>query len=451
MLVPLLYRCFLVSLLLSFTHQAAGQDSIWTPERCIAYAKQNNLSIQEAVLNERVSRMSVEESKLSQLPSISMSTNYGRNFGRSIDPTSNTFITRTYDYAGFGGSASVLVFGWFQKRNTIARNALLNQASKIEQKQIERDIMLNITTGYLRILLAKEQVLIAVKRMELGIAQVNRTERLIVTGLSNGQDLAQVRTQLVIDSVNYFKTLLALSQAKIDVKAILNLELEVPFDVAPVAEDILPVLISPEAVWSDAISVSAKTQYAKLKFKAAQKDKLIAKATLLPHLTVGASAGTNYSSFFSEQTQAGETRMMPLGRQLNTNFSQSLSLGVSIPIFSGLAARYRVKRAEAAIEQNRLQYKEQEVQLKQAVYKACNDASTAYQTYVGARSAAHLAETAMSFAQKRFEKGLISAIELLTAQNMLFQALSDEVVSRYDLIFKHAIVEYYRNGMWLKD
>lgn len=451
MLSPLIHRCILLFLLTAFAGTATGQDSVWTLERCISYAKQNNISIQEAVLNERVSRMSVEESRWGQLPSLSLSTNYGRNFGRSIDPTTNTFITTTYDYAGLGGSANVLVFGWFQKRHTIAKNSLLNQASKIELTQLQRDISLNITTGYLRILLAKEQVQIALKRLELGTRQVTRAEKLITAGIGNGQDLAQVRTQLVIDSVNFFKSQLALEQAKIDTKAILNLELAAPFDVTPVAENLPPVLIDPETVWSDALSVSGKILGAKLKTKAAQKDELIAKASRLPQLNFGASLGTNYSSFFSEQMPGSETRTMPLGRQLNTNFSQSISLGIGIPVFSGLAGRYRVKRAKAAAEQSMLQCKQQELELKQAVYKACNDASTSYQTYIGARSAARLAETAMNFAQKRFEKGLIPAIELLTAQNILFQATTDEAASRYDLIFKRAAVEYYRNGLWFKD
>lgn len=451
MLSTVIYRCSILMLLLALPGQTQGQAPVWTLERCIAYAKQNNLSIQEAELNERVIRMSVEESKLGQLPSISLSTNYGRNFGRSIDPTTNTFITRTYDYAGLGGSANVLVFGWFQKRNTIAKNGLLNQVSKIELTQLERDISLNITTGYLRILLAKEQIQIAIRRLELSNSQVTRVEKLIKAGLSNGQDLAQVRTQLVLDSVNYFKSQLTFEQAKIDVKAILNLDLALSFDVALVADTLLPVLIDPETVWNDAISVSGKILTAKLKTKAAQKDELIAKASLLPQVNLGASVGTNYSSFFSEQMPNGETRTMPLGRQLNTNFSQSISLSIGIPIFSGLATRYRIKRAKIATEQNRLQCKEQELELKQAVYKVCNDAGTAYQTYIGARSATRLAETALSFAQKRFEKGLIPAIELLTAQNMLFQANADEAASRYDLIFKRAIIEYYRNGLRFKN
>lgn len=95
------------------------------------------------------------------------------------------------------------------------------------------------------------------------------------------------------------------------------------------------------------------------------------------------------------------------------------------------------------IQNSILQSKEAKLKLKQDVYKACNEVLTAFQTYRASKSAAALAQTGQDFAQKRYEKGLISAIELLLAQNTAFKANADAASAKYDLIFKLMVIDYY--------
>lgn len=74
-----------------------AQDSLWTLQRCIDYAKEHNLTIQTAIINERISKMQVERSKIALLPNVSLSSSYGKSFGRSINPTSNQFENNNYE------------------------------------------------------------------------------------------------------------------------------------------------------------------------------------------------------------------------------------------------------------------------------------------------------------------------------------------------------------------
>ncbi|WP_448635434.1 TolC family protein [Pedobacter panaciterrae] len=202
-------------------------------EKVIEYVTTNNLTIQQSILNERVAKLEMEQSRLSFLPNVSLSTSYGRNFGRSIDPTTNTFINTTYDFTGLNGSASVLLFGWFRTRNTIAKNDLLHKVSETNLSQLQNDIALNVTTAYLRTLLAKEQIAISLHQLDISNKQMKQTESLLSAGRSNGLDMAQVKTQLISDSTNFFKAELALQQAMIDLKALLNLPLNSSFDTQP--------------------------------------------------------------------------------------------------------------------------------------------------------------------------------------------------------------------------
>jgi outer membrane protein len=437
--------------LLLFTCTLAGkpitaQDSVWTLQRSVAYAKTNNLSIQQSVLNERVAKMQWEQSRLSVLPDISMSSSYGRNFGRSIDPTTNTFNSTVYDFTGLNGSASVLLFGWFRTRNTITKNDLLHRVSETDLSQLQNDIALNATTGYLRTLLAKEQISISLYQLDISNKQVKQTESLLAAGRSNGLDVAQVKTQLIVDSSNFFKAQLALQQAMIDMKALLNLPFNDSFETQPITEVNLNeslLILEPEQIYNEAESQFGTIKSAELKILSAEKDLALAKSSLYPQVNFSASSGTNYSSTYHESLPDGQMQVMPWGKQLQNNFSQSIYLGLSIPIFNGLSSRYGVKQAKTSIQINKLQSSEAKLKLRQDIYKACNEVSTAFQTFRASKSAVNMAQTGLDFAQKRYEKGLIPAIDLLLAQNTAFKANANVASSKYDLLFKLIVIDYY--------
>ena len=95
---------FLFTIALTGTFVAAkAQDSLWTLQRSIQYALSNNLDIRQSVLNERLSKLELQQSQLSQLPNASINTNVGRSYGRSIDPTTNQFINAGYTFYGLSG------------------------------------------------------------------------------------------------------------------------------------------------------------------------------------------------------------------------------------------------------------------------------------------------------------------------------------------------------------
>ncbi|RYE58304.1 MAG: TolC family protein [Sphingobacteriales bacterium] len=426
---------------------AHAQDAVWTLAECIAYAKEHNLTIKQNILNERVAKMQWEQSKLSVLPAVTLSSSYGRNFGRSIDPTTNSFNGTTYDFTGVNGNANILIFGWFRTRNTIAKNSLLLKAAAAELSQLENDIALNVAAAYLRILLANDQL--AINRQKLGISrkQVDQTASLLTAGRSNGLDLAQVKTQLVTDSADYFKAELVCQQATIDLKALLNLDMHAAFIVKAVDNIELNstiLLLDPEQIYLDAVTRFGSIKGASLRAESLRKDLAIARSSLYPQLNFSASSGTNYSSTYTELSANGEKLTMPLGSQFENNFSQSVYIGLSIPLFNGLSSRFALKQAKTNVERSNLQVEESRIKLKQDIYKACYEAKTALQTCIASRSASLLAQTGLEFAQKRYEKGLLNAIELLIAQNASFKANTDETSAKYDLIFKVIITDYYR-------
>src|SRR6186713_3288860 len=95
----------LLLLPLSLRSMAATESDEWTLERCIAYALDHNISIQQNVLNERLAALTLKQSQLSQIPNVNTNLGYGKSYGRSVDPTTNLFVNGSYNFGSFGASA----------------------------------------------------------------------------------------------------------------------------------------------------------------------------------------------------------------------------------------------------------------------------------------------------------------------------------------------------------
>jgi outer membrane protein len=423
-----------------------GQDSVWTLQQCIEHAKRNNLSVNRKALSQRTAEMTLLLSKTTLFPELSLSSSYGRNYGRSINPTTNQFENRSYDFTGLNARGNVVIFGWFKKQDEIKKNQLLYRAAVAEQNQVVDDISLNIATAYLRILLAKEQLQISAGKIMLSEKQAIQTELLLNSGKSNGQDMAQIRTQLSEDSAIHIKNLLSYQLAVIDIKALLNLDFESIFSPSSMTLEgmSLDVLaVQPNEIYAVAEEHFGSIRSNELKIKVADKTVKIAKANLYPQFTLSGSSGTNYSSSYNEYLPTGETIRMPWGKQVRNNLSHSFSLGLTIPLFNGFTNRYVIRQARVDLQTARYQDLEAKLQLKQDVYKAYNDAQTSLQTYKSTLSTEQSAKLASEFAALRYEKGLIAAMDLLIAQNKENEALINISVSKYDLAFKILIIDYY--------
>ncbi len=456
---------------------ATAQDEVWSLQRSVRYAIDHNISIQQNVLNERLAKLSLQQSQLSQLPNANLSSSYGRSFGRSVDPTTNQFVEgSSYDFLSLSGSADVLLFGWFQKRNTIAKNNYSLKAAQADVDQLRDDVSLNVATGYLRALLAQEQINVTRKQVELSAEQLKQTQSFADAGRLPELNVAQLEAQLASDSANLITAISDYNAAILDIKALLNLDFETPYQLevpnVKVADELAVNSLTPEEIYNHATSHLGSIRSSQMRLFAAEKNYAASKGTLWPQLSIGAQLGTNWASTYKEVvgnpiftgngTPTGnyvpvldtilpvyqpevtyQTRTIPLGKQLDNNFRQTVSLNLNIPLFNAWQASYSVKQAKINVLSQQLNKYNAELKLKQDVYKAHNDAGNAIQKYQAAIRAVDAAQRAFDFAQKRYDLGLTNTVEYLTTQITLYQSESRLASAKYDLIFKLKVIDYY--------
>src|SRR5690606_4625920 len=102
-----------------------------------------------------------------------------------------------------------------------------------------------------------------------------------------------------------------------------------------------------------------------------------------------------------------------------------------------------VKQAKIQWQNEELQRAQAVLNLKQSVFKSYSDARNAISKYQAALRASNAAQRALEFAEKRYEVGLTNTVEYLTTRQTQYRAASQLASSKYDLIFKLKVVDYY--------
>jgi outer membrane protein len=456
--------------------KAQPGGDIWSLERCVQYALSRNLSVKQSVLNERLAALTLKQSRLSQLPNLNIAPSYGRSFGRSVDPTTNQFVQGSYDFLGLGGNADVLVFGWFQRRRLIAQNDLSHQAAIADLDQLKDDISLNVTTGYLRALLAKEQIGVNEKQVSLSQQQLVQTQKFAEAGRVPQINVSQLKSQLATDSAALITAIADYTASLLDLRALLNLDFEAPFEVqAPnvsLADQQSVLSTTPLEIHTVASRHFGAIRSSELNLSAAQMGLKASRAQRYPQLVLNAQLGSNYATTYKdygtpiltgEQIPTGNfvtvggtqypiyqpgynlnvVRITPLGTQFGDNFRHTYSLNLNIPIFNGWQAQAGVRRAQISVASQELNRDQAALNLKQNVYKAYNDARNSVQRYYAAERAAEAAREAFGYAQRRYDMGLTNTVEYLTIQNNQYRADASLSSAKYDLLFRLKVIDYY--------
>src|ERR1700733_1437146 len=76
-------------------NQTAYTQDKWDLTRCVQYALANNISVKQADIQARIARLTLDQSKLSQIPTLTVGGGAGINSGRFQNPITYVLETQT--------------------------------------------------------------------------------------------------------------------------------------------------------------------------------------------------------------------------------------------------------------------------------------------------------------------------------------------------------------------
>ena len=474
----MIVRVYIVFAVLFFICSPTFAQDSWNLKRAVEYALANNISVKQADIQARIADLNLKQSKLMQVPTANISGSAGVNAGRSIDPTTNLFTNTQLFSTGFSLTSAVTIFNFFSVRNNIEGNKFDNEAARANIDKIRNDIALNVATAYLMVLVSEEQENIAKLAVQLTLQNFDNTKKRVETGVLPELNLAELEAQLALDSSNLITASNTVKQNILQLKAILNVDAGERFVVETPPVSKIPVLtldeLQPEYVYAEAVKNLPQQKVNDLRIKAAEKYLTSARGQMYPTFSLFAGLGTNYANnkipnvlrvptgtldttgakanvngtLYDVVTPGFNnivtTSTTPFGTQLSDNFRQNIGIQVNIPLFNNGQARTNWEKSKLNVNSLQLQKDLDLIILKQDIYTAYNDASTAIQKYHAGIKGVQTAEKAYTFAQKRYDVGLLPTIDLLTNQNNLNRARVQLAQAEVDYVFRLKLLEFYK-------
>jgi outer membrane protein len=466
------------TLFLFFLYTITSAQDTWNLKRSVDYALQNNISVKQADIQARIAELNLKQSRLMQYPSANISGSSGINAGRSIDPTTNLFTNTQLFSAGFSLSSGITVFNFFSIKNNIEGNKFENEAARANVEKIKNDIALNVATAYLLVLVSEEQSNISKLAVQQTLQNLENTRIRVEAGALPELNLAELEAQLAIDSSNLITASNTVRQNIQQLKAILSIDAGSNFVVETPPLERIPVLsleaLQPELVYADAIKNLPQQKFNELRIMAARKYVQSTRGQLYPTFSLFAGLGTNYANnkipnviriptgqldttgakafvngSLYDVVAPGfnnliTTTTTPFGTQFSDNFRQNLGIQVNIPIFNNGVARTALEKSKLNVTSLQLQKELDLLKLKQDIYTAYNDASTAIQKFSAVKKSVQTTEKAYNFAKKRYDLGLLPTLDLLTNQNNLNRARLELAQAEVDYVFRLKLLEFYK-------
>lgn len=421
----------------TLTHNGA---QLMTLHDCMEYAISNStkIRIQQAAVGD--AQLDRRDAALTLFtPQISAQTYAYYNFGRSIDPQTNTYFNTTSFHNNYSVSAGYDLFDGFRAVNNykISKTGLLIAAS--QEKQVEADICLAVMEAYYNVVYYKRLCDVyeaQVAAAEQALSKAMKQEEL---GQKGHADVIQMKADLTDRRYDLTNTYNMYRDQKMTLADLMFW----PMDEELVIDTSMPTWqtepVAAESVVDFALEYNPGIQMANWQELNAKRELNTAKWQLLP--TVGLYAGWSTSYY----TYQGSTTN-PFQDQFKNNGGEYIQLSVSIPIWSRLSKHSAISRKQHALDKATAELDQKRRDVESEVRRAIQDRDGAATAYQQAQSKAEVQAEAYSLNLKKLQQGLISPLEFQTANNNYLKAQADEMNSLFKYLIKQAVVKYY-NGV----
>jgi outer membrane protein len=458
----------------------AHSQGNWDLKRCVDYAVANNISVKQADVQARLAKLTLEQSRLSQIPTLTAGVSAGINSGRFQNPTTYVLETQTTLQSGLSLQTGVTLFNGFYLQRTIDANRYSWEALLASTDKIKNDISLNVANAYLQVLLANQTTEASLLQLRLSQNQLELTRKQVTAGTLPELNAAELESQVAQDSSTYITAKSNVVQAILTLKAYMDLDASVPFDVDTPPVDQIPIEqladLQPEAVYALALTYQPLQKMDALQIRSAQQSVRAMKGAMYPVVSLYGNLSSYYLNTPGEAAIAygsivdtvghvvgsgtPVTSPMPLYKivdtkapgyftQLNNYFAQSVGVNVSIPILNGGTLRTNYAKSKLNLRNQELQRDQDNLTLKSNIYQAYTSAVAALEKFEADKITVAATAKSYDYAQKRYNVGMLNTIDLLTNQNNFFNAKVNLLSAQFDYVFKMKVLEYYK-GLGIK-
>ena len=426
---------------------AVSAQKQWTLQDCIDYALTNNITLKKSQLQKENATEDLKGAKAALLPSVNASTNQSLGYqpwkNSGISTVTNGVVNTKVDKTSYNGSYSVngqwTVWNGGRNTNTVKLDRLAEQEAELSLQETANNIQERIAQIYAQILYLDESVKVGEQTLETSKKNEERGQEMVNVGKMSKADLAQLTSQRANDEYGIVETRSQLLIYKLQLKQLLEITDETPFDVAipEISDERILAAIPPlQSVYEQALLNRPEIERSQLAVKSSDVSLSIAKAGWMPNINLQGGVTTSTNSLSN----------IGWGSQIKNNVNTSLGVGVSVPITDGRSTKTAVNKAKIQQLQAALDLQDQQKTLYSNIQQFWLNATTNQEKYKAAQSSVESAKQSYELLSEQFRLGLKNIVELLTGKNNLLQAEQNQLQSKYQTIYNKQMLEFYQGG-----
>lgn len=419
---------------------SAQENKSLSLAECIALSVKNNPDLQLSELSLRRNDIQHKQAQYNRLPSLNAGVGHSYNEGRSINPTTNQFVTAGYYSGNQSLDFNLPIFDGLKILYDVRMKAQAREAGKLEFDNAINELKLDVIEAYITVLTSQDMLTQAKNSLAVTEETVKRMEVLQREGAVNPGDYHDLKGQLQSDLNTTESNKLVLENSKIRLARLLNIDTR---DLPEIEKLNMPAdfySYNDVELFEKAKESLPRMDALKWRIKEAEQGVKKAKTGYYPTLSLNAGLWSRYSS---ESTGN-------YFKQMDNFLSKGLSLNLRIPIFNQFAVRSQVRLAKVDVAEAKLRQTIEESKLREETAKTVFSLQTLKENVKNLQQQELNYQESFRIAQVHFDTGNSNSVMLLTAKNKLDNTKNQLVIKQYEWMLQKYINDYYAGTLEIR-
>lgn len=442
-------RLIIILPLLALLSSGVDAQKSWTLNDCISYALQNNIQLKRQELEVDLRKKDYQQGIMEFTPSITSGAQHAFVSGRDFNRSSLKFEDFNNEVGNIYGTAEIDLFRGFENWNGVRALKYELESSRAVTESLKNDISINVSIGYLQVLYAMEAKNLAEQQASVAEMQSKKAAMQFEQGsLSQGQ-LVEVKAQYLMRKSTLTTAENNYNIALLDLKQLLDIPDSSSFsiDLTPIQIENEVLLTSSSSIYAEALAIQPSIRKVDLDVKAATKRLHQLYGSLSPTLSMGYQISSYYNQVEPLQKPDGTLVYYPeytYPEQINDNLIHRFYFTLRVPIFEKYSRITRIKKGKILLLDARYAKEQTEKGLLKKVEQAHADSKASWDKYLASKESVAAFTEVFEETRKKFELGMVSAIDFGLAQSNLVKAEGDLLHAKYSYVLRTKILDFYR-------
>lgn len=419
-------------------------QEMWSIDQCMHYAVTHNRTVKQRQLEADNDKMEQIKAIGNFLPGISGNISAQYNFGRSVDPETNTYNNISTFNNGYGLEASLSLFKGGSLINQVRRAKASRLLGKAELEEARDNTALETFQAYIDALYYYGTAHLAQKKFEESDSLLYKTRRQEELGLKGRADVAQMEAQQATDAYNLtrqrnlFQTAMLTLKQKMNYPSSDTLVLDTTLVYTQSSSFIQLDHEPAEEVYRIAIQVNPTLKQSALNKEVARMNRKISWGNLVPSITLFGGISSSYYKELHAPNYPG------FRSQFHNNFGQYFGISMSIPIFNRMNGVASLRQARNNYRIACEQYEAQKEELQKLVEQAVQDREGYLRESIQMEKKVASDSLAYHVTRRKYEEGLMTSLDVQNNAATLLESQTLLLQSKLTYLMKCRLVDYYK-------